>query len=218
MRVILARQLLLGGHRYRADSAGVEIPEQVDGKNVVLYDDWLAMDSDTAKENSVPLPKDAKLYGDPDAPKTPLRAQVRSKTIPPQFPVNPTQSPPPGPTPSDGTASMAIDMVEAEALVDGMNAGDEPMTTDEALKKVHENRLKTAKETADLDAKRAEAEAQRVRDRDEGTVLKRDDEHKLDQAARHGQPAPLKAPETLSQMHKADTHNNPPKVEPPKKK
>jgi hypothetical protein len=216
MRVLLARQLLLGGHRYRADTAGVEIPENVEGKKVVTHDEWLGMDSDTGREGVVPLPKDAVLYDDVDATRPVLRAQVRSKTIPPQFPVNPTQSPPPGPTPRDGTASMAIDMVEAEGLVADMDGGGEALTTDGALKKVHEDRAKRDEADQKLDAERAKAEAERVRAASEGTVLKRDDEHRLDQAARHGREAPLKAPDTLSGLHKQDTHNNPPKAEPPK--
>jgi len=216
MRVLLARQLLLGGHRYRADTAGVEIPENVEGKKVVTYDEWLGMDSDTGREGVVPLPKDAVLYDDIDATRPALRAQARSKTIPPMFPVNPTLSPPPGPTPQGGTSSMAIDMVEAEILVEEMDDAVDPFTTDEGLKRVRDARAKRDEADQKLDRDRAAAEAERVRASSEGTVLKRDDEHRLDQAARHGREAPLKAPDTLSGLHKQDTHNNPPKAEPPK--
>lgn len=160
MRVALKRNLILGGQRYRADVSGVEIPDFIDGKKVVLKKDW--RDGD---ENTIPLPQDAEIYTKPVEGIRDM--MIKGKTIPPQYPVNPTQSPPPGPTPTEGSASMAIDMADAEALVDDMNnPKTKTLTTEEALRKVQVDRAK--------------AEAERVAAEDEGTVVKQADKPKLD--------------------------------------
>ncbi len=59
MRVVLPRTLILGDIRYRAQSDGVEIPDFVNGKQVVLYDEK-ATKAD--KEKVYMLPKEAYLY------------------------------------------------------------------------------------------------------------------------------------------------------------
>lgn len=64
MKVLLKRGLFLGGVRYRQDSLdGVEIPDDVDGKPVVLFKDWRKGD-----DTQIPLPRDAELFAGPVAP------------------------------------------------------------------------------------------------------------------------------------------------------
>lgn len=186
MRVALKRNLILGGQRYRADVSGVEIPDFIDGKKVVLKKDW--RDGD---ENTIPLPQDAEIYTKPVEGIRDM--MIKGKTIPPQYPVNPTQSPPPGPTPTEGSASMAIDMADAEALVDDMNnPKTKKLTTEEALEKVERDRAK--------------AEAERIRDEDEGTVVKQADknpQHRLPEKN------DLKSPNTLSGFNKDEAKTGP---------
>jgi hypothetical protein len=85
MLVSLKRQLFLGGARYRANPAGVELPDFLDGKKVVLYSEW---EKATDKDELIPLPKDAELQGKPSsAPKmavsfnkSPGKAKEANKT------------------------------------------------------------------------------------------------------------------------------------------
>ncbi len=203
MKVALKRNLFLGGYRYRADPAGVELPDVVDGRELILYKDWKKK-SDPIKteaerleleEKYLPLPKDAELWTEPVVGIKSLN--TRGKTIPPQFPVNPTQSPPPGPTPTDGSASMAIDMADAEALVEDMNdPKTKKLTADEALEKVERDKAK------------ALAEGERAKS--ESTVHKRPDEQAMVHAANRGQPSPVVEPKTLSELNKKeDASRNP---------
>lgn len=61
MRVLLQRNLFLGGNRYRRDRYGTEIPDFVGDRKVVLYDEKLR-DDDSVQM----LPKDTVLYTKPD--------------------------------------------------------------------------------------------------------------------------------------------------------
>lgn len=63
MRVLLQRNLFLGGQRYRRDSYGTEIPDEVDGLKVVLYDKNVSAED---REKVMMLPKDVVLYTKPD--------------------------------------------------------------------------------------------------------------------------------------------------------
>lgn len=185
MRIALKQNLFLGGQRYRADPGGVDLPDFVDGKKLVLKEDWVKAGR---PEDQIPLPEDAEIY---KYPVEGIKSLVsRNKTIPPQFPVNPTQSPPPGPTPTEGSASMAIDMVDAEKLVDDMNnPKTKSLTTDEALEKVERDNAK--------------ALAEQERAKSEATVEKAQDRQALDHAVRRDQPAPMKSPDTLSGLTRA---------------
>lgn len=57
MRVMLRRDLFLGGNRYRQNNRGTEIPEELDGKKVVF---WKRGVEDDPKV--IPLPHDALPY------------------------------------------------------------------------------------------------------------------------------------------------------------
>lgn len=63
MRVLLQRDLFMGGSRYRRDRTGTELPEFVDGRKVVFKSDT------NNPETEFVLPKDAKPFEEPDAPK-----------------------------------------------------------------------------------------------------------------------------------------------------
>lgn len=61
MKVLLQRNLFLGGNRYRRDPYGTELPDYVDGRKVVIFEERLIGD-----ETIVMLPKDAVPYEKPD--------------------------------------------------------------------------------------------------------------------------------------------------------
>lgn len=94
MLVKMRSNLYVNDTRYRASPGGTEIPDQIDGKKVV---EWAPKDK--RKENLYYLPQDVKIidkdYRAPDPTDTPA--------------VNPTQSPPPGPTPTEGTNVDLVD-------------------------------------------------------------------------------------------------------------
>ena len=56
MKVMLRRDLFLGGTRYRQDNLGTEIPDEVDNKKVVLFKEG------APAEGEVMLPRDAVLW------------------------------------------------------------------------------------------------------------------------------------------------------------
>lgn len=56
MKVMLHRDLFLGGNRYRQSDSGTEIPDYIDEKKVVLFKEGV----DPEKE--ITLPRDAKMY------------------------------------------------------------------------------------------------------------------------------------------------------------
>jgi hypothetical protein len=195
MRVALKRNLFLGGQRFRADPQGVDLPDIVDGRELILHKDYLKRKNEAKDdaaleeldEKYLSLPRDAELYTEPV--KGIKSLNTRGKTIPPQFPVNPSQSPPPGPTPTEGSASMAIDMVDAERLVDDMNDPKTPkLTADEAREKVERDKAK------DL----AEAE----RSKHESTVVKASDANTLSGLTRAAEKDQVKDQKTLSEMNK----------------
>jgi hypothetical protein len=81
MKVLLKRNLFLGGSRYRQDSLGVEIPDTVDGKKVVLLDAKKPHGAD-----EIVLPRDVVLF-DETKPRVILRGELlkgMEKPKPPQ--------------------------------------------------------------------------------------------------------------------------------------
>lgn len=59
MKVALKRNMILDGQRYRADPDGVEVPDYINGKPVVLRKDW------NPGDEAIPLPSDAELWVEP---------------------------------------------------------------------------------------------------------------------------------------------------------
>lgn len=61
MHVLLQRNLFLGGQRYRRNRFGTEIPDEIDGRKIVLFDP-ARRDDDTV----LMLPQDAVAFTSPD--------------------------------------------------------------------------------------------------------------------------------------------------------
>lgn len=117
MLVKMRSNLYVNDTRYRASPGGTEIPDKIDGKQVV---EWAPKDK--RKENLYYLPQDVKIidkdYRAPDPESLPA--------------VNPTQSPPPGPTPTEGTNVDLVDDASTEN-VEG-HLGKEPVSLSELNK------------------------------------------------------------------------------------
>lgn len=61
MKLLLRRDLFLGGSRYRRSPYGTEVPNEVDGRKVVLFKEW------GGDSSVIPLPRDAEMF-DPGKP------------------------------------------------------------------------------------------------------------------------------------------------------
>jgi hypothetical protein len=70
MKVLLKRTLFLGGSRYRQNSLGTEIPDMVDGKTVILYDE-----KKPPTKDELVLPRDAVLF-DETKPRVVLKGEL----------------------------------------------------------------------------------------------------------------------------------------------
>lgn len=76
MKVILRRDLFLGGIKYEADPEGTEIPDMIDGKKVVL-----PKEATEGEEKTISLPHDALLFTEENTHKTPVSASHRVKPM-----------------------------------------------------------------------------------------------------------------------------------------
>ena len=75
MKVLLRRDLYLAGQRFRVSSNGVEIPDTLDGKEVVL---WSADEGKDGKR--LVLPRDAKLFDAAEKPSAPMAGELVKET------------------------------------------------------------------------------------------------------------------------------------------
>ena len=77
MKVILRRDLFLGGIKYEADPAGTEIPDVIDGRKVVLSDPEYRPDEKTLR-----LPADTVIFNEENTHKAPpLSASQRVRPM-----------------------------------------------------------------------------------------------------------------------------------------
>jgi|SRR5882672_2256003 len=72
MKVLLRRPLFLEGQLFLQSNSGTEIPEELNGKRIVLKKDWVR-----GEEGVIPLPSDAIMFDEKVAATLPPETTVR---------------------------------------------------------------------------------------------------------------------------------------------
>jgi hypothetical protein len=80
MKVLLRRNLFLGGSRYRQNSLGTEIPDSVDNKTVVLHP---SVTGKPLGKDEIALPKEITLF-DEKKPRVILKGELLKGTEKPK--------------------------------------------------------------------------------------------------------------------------------------